>query len=156
MTDKTLCNRQSVVYKITCNTCNKFYLGSTIRPLHIRIREHSINTSSSVYEHIQSCNNQSTFSNITRTTTSIISTDKDATNLRLREAYYIKKMKPEINDRFELNSYSDFLFHWILTIHLNLTSHFYTVSTAFIYFFSSLSQVIVLLSVLCNPILPAS
>ena len=28
MTDKTMCNRQSVVYKITCNICNKFYLGA--------------------------------------------------------------------------------------------------------------------------------
>lgn len=41
--DKDLCQRVDVVYRIQCNKSNKFYMGSTTRPLHIRNKE-NLNT----------------------------------------------------------------------------------------------------------------
>ena len=38
--NRKLCLRSRVVYQVKCNTCSKIYVGSTIRPLHIRIKEH--------------------------------------------------------------------------------------------------------------------
>lgn len=109
LNDQMLCNKKKVVYKIECKNCKKFYIGSTTRPLHTRCREHATNINSSVHRHLITCNRSATFSESTMT--SVISTDKDCANLRLREAYFINTLKPELNDRVELNSYKDFLFH---------------------------------------------
>lgn len=42
----------------------------------------------------------------------VIASDIDPCNLRLREAVLIKKLKPTINNKDELESYRDFFVHW--------------------------------------------
>ena len=98
-----LCNRKSTVYKWTCLTCNHFYIGSSIRPLHTRIKEHLTQATSSVFQHLNRCNG-STF------TTEVLAQDKDPANLRLKEAMLIKQLRPSINSREEQDELADFLF----------------------------------------------
>ena len=100
--NNSLCFRKNVVYQITCDHCQQFYIGSTCRHLHIRIKEHYTTNKSSIFQHRTQC--KSTF------TTKIIANDHDATNLRLREALLIKKLKPKINSRVEMEQFRDFLF----------------------------------------------
>jgi hypothetical protein len=89
-----LCTRSSVVYKITCLNCNAFYIGSTIRQLHTRAKEHLSVSSSSVYQHVTLCR-----ANIE---VKILATDSDAINLRIKEALLIRDLSPQINSREEL------------------------------------------------------
>ena len=106
MRNKELCNRKNIIYKIHCNKCDQFYIGSTVRPLHARFKEHTTSPSSSVFKHIQTCKVQHSDINI-----DILAHDHYNTNLRLREAFIINKYKPTINSRTELDSYRDFLFY---------------------------------------------
>ena len=98
-----ICHRKNVVYQLTCNVCRNTYIGSTIRPLHTRIKEHISRTSSSFYKHLRSCNTNNF-------TTTILTSDNDSCNIRLKEAIYIKKLKPTINNKEEQEAYSDFLY----------------------------------------------
>ena len=82
-----------------------FYIGSTIRALHHRIKEHLTISSSSVFKHLQLCKNNTNSISI-----EIIGSDPDDANLRLREAMLIKKWHPSLNSREELNELRDFLF----------------------------------------------
>ena len=91
-----LCFRKNVVYKITCNKCNKSYIGSTVRDLHTRISEHFSISNSSVFQHVNSCKIKT--SNMT---VSIVDQESRNGNLRIREAYYIQKLKPQINSKEE-------------------------------------------------------
>ena len=54
------------------------------------------------------------------TTVTIIAKERDPVNLRLKEAYYTCKLRPEINDREERSELTDILF-W----HINLNSKDY-------------------------------
>ena len=82
-----MCFNKNVVYKITCNKCHLFYIGSTIRNLHDRIHEHLSKPASSVFKHLAACDN-STDNPINIL---IIARDMDSTNLRLKEALYVNK-----------------------------------------------------------------
>ena len=80
--------------------------GSTIRFLHDRIKEHLSQLASSVFKHLNNCqNNVKDAINMT-----IIAKDTDPVNLRLKEAVYIKKEKPQLNSREERNEVTDLLF----------------------------------------------
>ena len=103
--DPNICSRKNVIYQITCNTCNSTYIGSTIRHLHIRVREHLSNKSSSVYKHLRSCGN-----NGNNISVQVLSSDHDCCNIRIREAIFIKKFKPKINNKEEQDAFSDFLY----------------------------------------------
>ena len=100
--DPKLCCQRNVVYELKCNKCSSKYIGSTIRDLHTRIKEHFNNNWSSVFRHKQNC--KSDFS------ISIINRDHDRANLRLREGVMIRKLSPAINSRAESEEMSDFLF----------------------------------------------
>ena len=98
------CHQINVVYKASCNRCNSFYVGSTTRKLHTRIAEHlsgSKSNESSIRRHMERCG--STF------TTSILTRERNATMLRIKEAIYIKKLQPSINKREELNNADIFI-----------------------------------------------
>ena len=103
ITDKSICYRKNVVYKLTCDSCKNFYIGSTTRTLHIRCREHSTNSTSSMYKLLQNCQT-------TLFSTTIWTQDSDEANLRLREALLINKLNPKINGKSELELYRYFLF----------------------------------------------
>jgi hypothetical protein len=102
-----LCFRKNVVYKITCDQCHDNYVGSTIRNLHDRVKEHLTQTTSSVFNHLNACQRNNSNFNIT---TEVITSDPDTVNLRLKEAIHIRKHKPQINSREEYSELSDLLF----------------------------------------------
>jgi hypothetical protein len=54
LNELTLCLKKNVVYEVECNRCHGTYFGSTIRPLHQRIKEHLQQTSSAVFQHLSS------------------------------------------------------------------------------------------------------
>jgi hypothetical protein len=89
-----LCFQKNVIYQIQCSICNQVYVGSTIRELHIRAREHLQRPNSAVFKHLSHCNTQTIKAKI-------LSRDTDPKNLRLREAIIIRDMNPSINIREE-------------------------------------------------------
>ena len=53
-----ICFNKNVAYKITCNKCHLFYIGSTNRQnLHDKIHEHLTKPTSSAFKHLAACNN---------------------------------------------------------------------------------------------------
>ena len=99
------CFQRCVVYEITCGKCRSTYIGSTIRYLHERTKEHVNNSKSSVSHHLGICT-----SNRNNIEVRIITKDRDPVNLRLLEALYIKARKPSINSREECKELNDLLF----------------------------------------------
>jgi hypothetical protein len=96
------CYKSMIVYSLYCNHCGNTYIGSTIRALHIRIREHIIfQKTSSVYQHVRSCH-----ADISIEVDVLAQADCEK-QLRSIEAGFIKKLKPEINNKEENN---DFIF----------------------------------------------
>jgi Uri superfamily endonuclease len=71
------------------------YIGSTVRPLHQRVKEHLSTSSSAVHQHLQICNR-----NIGITTT-ILANETDPKNLRIKEAILITDRKPNLNRKEE-------------------------------------------------------
>ena len=103
--DDKVCNLKGVVYKITCIKCHNIYIGSTIRKTHDRPNEHLNTTTSSVYKHVTNCVNTTKEVKV-----NIIAKDTDNANLRLKEAYYIRRERPKINSKEECSELSDLLF----------------------------------------------
>lgn len=98
-----ICHKRLCIYTATCNRCNHFYIGSTIRTLHTRATEHLSNQHSSIYQHKTSC--QSTFH------FKIIDTARDIVKLRFLEAIHIKNRQPQINSKDEANELSHLIFN---------------------------------------------
>ena len=94
--DNKLCFRKDVVYEVICNKCSNTYIGSTIRPLHDRIHEHLNNDNSSVKKHLERCGASSK-----TITVKILDQEKRKGSLRIREAFYINKLNPVLNNKEE-------------------------------------------------------
>ena len=90
------------VYRLECEGCSATYIGSTIRPLHIRVREHHNSSRSSVYSHTISCG--------ANYKVSVLGTESDCTSLRIREALLIRNLRPSINSRQERDEFTGLLF----------------------------------------------
>ena len=61
--DPNTCQKTYTIYPLICLKCHNFYIGSTIRPLHIRIKEHLKTRASSFHKHFIKCkNNDNNFS----------------------------------------------------------------------------------------------
>ena len=63
---------------------------------------------SSVYKHFTNKNNHDTENISSKVTIAVIAKDRDPVNLRLKEAFHIRKQKPDINScekRSELTDY---------------------------------------------------
>jgi hypothetical protein len=95
ISDPKLCYRTNVIYQIQCSACKKRYIGSTIRQLHQRTKEHLTSDQSSVKRHLSTCNPTA------RIDVKVLSHDNDEKNLRLREAILIMDLKPELNAKDE-------------------------------------------------------
>jgi hypothetical protein len=96
------CNKSMIVYLLCCNHCGNKYIGSTIRTLHTRVREHLIlQKTSSVYQHVRACHTDVSIE------VDILAEANCEKQLRSLEAAYIKKLKPDINSKEEN---SDFIF----------------------------------------------
>jgi hypothetical protein len=94
-----LCYRKLVVYKCLCLQCDQFYIGSTKKFLHIRIKEHN-NKASSVYQHNVTCNKGRGWSY------SIMRQCNSIPDMRFAEAQLISDLQPTINKKEELFSLS--------------------------------------------------
>jgi len=95
MTASGQCYIRNCVYQLTCRNCNEFYIGSSIRHLHTRIREHHSNEKSSVFQHRKQC--------LSLFDVTILSRSNDIKCLRFKEAIAIQEKVPKINNRFECN-----------------------------------------------------
>jgi hypothetical protein len=93
--DKRLCYRRNIVYQLKCNQCTAFYIGSTSRFLHIRIREHMTRHCSSVFHHNLSCGTNGW-------NTSILCQAKDPVDLALKEGIFIRMKDPPLNSKEEI------------------------------------------------------
>ena len=91
-----LCFTKNIVYEIKCKKCEQSYIGSTIRLLHDRIKEHFTSDTSSVYKHLQQCQTSPNTLSV-----KVIGRNSDPVNLRLLEAALIRNRKPKINSRDE-------------------------------------------------------
>ena len=107
--DSKLCHRRNVVYKVICRRCHHFYIGSTIRHLHLRIHEHLTSKQSAVHQHLLNCTgNLHDIHN--KIDIHIIGTENDEANLRLREAILISWHKPKINSKVEIEAFREFIY----------------------------------------------
>ena len=97
-----LCLTTNCVYSLECEGCSATYIGSTIRPLHIRIREHFNSTRSSVYAHKTTCG--------AAYKVRVLGKENDITSLRIREALLIRSLNPNINSRQERDEFAGLLF----------------------------------------------
>ena len=97
-----ICHKEGVVYKILCEKCKNFYLGSATRKLHhMRITEHLKDKRLSVLKHLQP-----SVIHINRYRCQFLSIiHNDPINLRFREAMAIKISQPNINAKEELSDY---------------------------------------------------
>ena len=90
-----LCYTKKCVYQLQCTKCFEFYIGSTLRCLHDRIKEHLHQDRSSVFQHKRSCG--AAFE------VNVIARARDNTSLRFKEALLIRDNKPAINAKREID-----------------------------------------------------
>ena len=88
------CFTKCVVYHITCNLCNKFYIGQTNRTIRSRILEHTKSPSSSVYKHMFNHNPHS----LCNFTWKILTTITCNQTRLIAEALYINNTPNLFND----------------------------------------------------------
>ena len=109
----SVCSR--VIYEYKCLLCNKQYIGSTIRQFQCRISEHmgvsvrtglpmANNPNSAIYDHRYDAGHQ-----IHKDQFRIKKSCHNRYDVRLLEALYIKKEKPELNDGLPVELA---LLHW--------------------------------------------
>ena len=108
ISNKNLCFAKNCIYQIECITCHLIYIGSTIRNLHDRVKEHVTRPASSIYKHFAAHHKIDNINDSIRVT--IIAKERDPVNLRLKEAHYISKLRPEINNREERSELTELLF----------------------------------------------
>ena len=87
------CLTKNCVYCFTCDKCKQKYIGSTIRQLHKRYREHTQDSNSSIFKHTEICRSSYT--------TTVLAREPDNVNLRFKEAILIAKHSPAINSKIE-------------------------------------------------------
>ena len=84
-----------VVYQFSCAGSNSRYIGETSRHFSTRIKEH---TESDIFKHFNTsrlCKNKYSPSCF-----SILDSASNSIDLKLKEAFYIYKIKPELNKQF--------------------------------------------------------
>ena len=83
----------NVIYKITCSSCTRSYVGKTERYLKTRLKEHKRHPSS-VYNHTLECGGD--------TAVTVLAKDNKSFKLAIKEAICIRKEKPALNNRNKL------------------------------------------------------
>ena len=103
--NKYSCDDRFVVYKATCNLCNKFYIGETCRPFYIRVDEHrrcvkNRDRNSALTDHIITDHRENlTFDDFRL---EIISKFSSPVETRIGEAQLISTLRPQINRKDEI------------------------------------------------------
>jgi len=103
--DSFNCTVKYVVYKFTCKSCNRFYIGETCRPFYLRYREHrnSVNSKdfkSALSEHIITMHRNEEL-NLSNFDLQIVSKCKSPVETRLTEAREITNHRDLINRKHE-------------------------------------------------------
>ena len=93
ISDTDICYIKCCVYEMQCETCKAIYIGSTLRTLHIRVREHLTQEKSSVFQHQRFCRGNFDVTVAARA--------RDNTSLRFKEALFIQRQQPTINHKRE-------------------------------------------------------
>ena len=89
-----------VIYKYVCANCNICYIGETTKQFFVRTNEHlHMDKNSAIYRHLNQnatckalCDHES-FTIIDRAPTDY--------QLRIKEAFYIQKLQPELNKQIK-------------------------------------------------------
>jgi hypothetical protein len=89
-----LCFTKGAVYMIKCMNCFQYYIGSTVRFLHIRVKEHNTQRKSAVFQHKLICNG---ILNV-----SVLATERNTQKLRITEALLVKEKQPTLNEKEDL------------------------------------------------------
>ena len=76
--------------------------------MHDRVKEHVTRPASSIYKHFAAHHKTDNIND--SITVTITEKERDPVNLRLKEAYYIRKLRPEINSREERGELTEQLF----------------------------------------------
>jgi hypothetical protein len=95
-----LCFMKLIVYQITCNSCQQFYIGSTKKHFHLRIKEHMSMKQSNLFQHKSTCNGNWSFK--------ILSRSQSVADMRMKEAILINELHPTINKKEVIFSISNF------------------------------------------------
>ena len=95
--------QSNVVYKYKCISCDRSYIGYTERPINVRAGEHSVKTS--VLSRAHSSHGCST--KIDKEIFSVLCSGRSIFDLKVKEAYLIKTLKPELNVKYESIKQSD-------------------------------------------------
>ena len=85
-----------------CYMCSKIYIGSSIRNLHTRFKEHHDYNGGIIKKHCA----YSRFPNFIADVIDSVHGD-NGRELRIREAIHINEMKPALNTKEELNTLLD-------------------------------------------------
>jgi len=108
--ENKICMQKNVVYKLTCKTCDQFFIGSTIRKFHKRYHEHLNRKNQPINNHLLFC---STKDNSTNSkvpfTIKFLTHDNDILNLKIREAFHIRQNKPSLNTKKEMEDLINFI-----------------------------------------------
>ena len=118
-------NKSHVVYKFSCPGCQSTYIGKTDRTLFIRTHEHAISDKeSAIYKPLRTCEhlifiqnlcnlpdtlntdngppapncNKEHFIQLVRNNTTVLDCDHNWNPLLYKEAYYIKRLTPSLNN----------------------------------------------------------
>ena len=98
--------KSMVVYQFTCAGCNSCYIGETSRHFSTRIKEHTVSDKNShIFKHLSqfsSCRGMYTPSCFR-----ILDSANSSIDLKLKEAFYISKNKPDLNK--QLHHFNTFL-----------------------------------------------
>ena len=81
-----------VIYKIECKVCKQFYIGKCKRILQHRISEHNDGEESAIKSHKKATKHKINAKDIT-----ILDRADSDYKLKLKEAMYINKLKPQLN-----------------------------------------------------------
>ena len=130
-------NKSHVVYKFSCSGCQSTYIGKTDRTLFIRTHEHAISDKeSAIYKHLRTCEhliliqnlcnlsdtlnsvnappfpncNKEYFIQLVRNNTTVLDCDHNWNLLLYKEAYYIKRLIPSLNNGLKSNLRSGVIF----------------------------------------------
>jgi hypothetical protein len=97
-----LCYIKKCVYQLRCTSCWQTYIGSTLRCLHERVREHRQQERSSVFQHQRRCG--------ATLKAEVIARARDNTSLRFQEALLIRERKPAMNAKREVDELLSLVF----------------------------------------------
>ena len=114
VTDKHRCTIMGAVYKVICNICGEYYVGETSRTLHERLSEHrryANNPTSKSYKEECLAKHYAACHPGIKADLSFDVLDREMSTVRrkVKEAFYINKMKPDLNDKEECRAVERFL-----------------------------------------------